>query len=718
MYKRLVIISILMIAAMVGLAGLGYHSVHIWARGIEGARMGEFAKAAESIRRDIKRKLDEFIEAEQSRPYTHYQYTYIPDDPNVAATANTMLQSPLSGSLYNNDFAYGNFEIDDDGNVLTPNDPIAAQKSMVDPGNEFSKEVRLNTTNIRDNLLPVIEKMTSDATVDSLESAEEPKADKTGTVPDDIESAAPEVVEEAQARLSRSASSKTSKVRRNPGKQMQIEILAERQQKAQVFRQRRDIVSSNRVQNQLNMQDGGQVEQDQIASDVVRSNAPAAVAEPARQPASTQAPASAQAESQPGANARQSAAVDENMQSAGQVQQMLNDRFEERAGTQADTVEIRVEPFEPVVVPDAGSQSSVFAGQVFLVRKVKIEDQQLVQGFQLAEDRLVEEVRSSAEQIIGLHYGMDFRLPQIDAKPASGEPPDAAYTATLDFGFGYIILDLIETDPARIARQIRGLKSWYFSIITLVLLALTLGLASLWKNARAQLKLARKKDDFISAVSHELRTPLTSLRMYSEMLEKNWIKSEDKLNEYYRSMRQESERLSRLIENVLDFSRIQRGRKKYSFEAGDINRCIGSVVEMMRPYAAQAGFTIETQLGELEQTAFDADAVTQIVVNLIDNAVKYARDAEDKTIIVRTARADGSVIIEIEDHGPGIPARHRKKVFEEFYRLGPESTRETTGTGLGLALVHRFAKAHRGFVEILSAKPTGTVFRVGLGAQS
>jgi signal transduction histidine kinase len=294
---------------------------------------------------------------------------------------------------------------------------------------------------------------------------------------------------------------------------------------------------------------------------------------------------------------------------------------------------------------------------------------------------------------------------------------DAAYTAILDFGLGYLALNLIETDPDRLSRQTSWLRNWYFGIITVVLLVVTLGLASLWRSARVQIRLAQKKDDFISAVSHELRTPLTSIRMYSEMLEKNWVKSEDKLAEYYRNMRQESERLSRLIENVLDFSRIQRGRKKYTFKAGDINKCIADVVEMMRPYAAQRGFSIKTELGQVGQMAFDGDAVTQIAVNLLDNAVKYARDAEDKTITVRTGSDERFILIEVEDHGPGVPHRQRKKIFEQFYRSGAEAIRETTGTGLGLALVKKFAEAHNGFVEIINAKPTGAIFRVALGAQ-
>jgi signal transduction histidine kinase len=279
-------------------------------------------------------------------------------------------------------------------------------------------------------------------------------------------------------------------------------------------------------------------------------------------------------------------------------------------------------------------------------------------------------------------------------------------------------LYLKETIPEAIVKQASHLRSWYFSIVGIVFLAVTLALASLWRYARAQIKLAEKKDDFISAVSHELRTPLTSIRMYAEMLENNWVKSEDKLAEYYRNMRQESERLSRLIENVLDFSRIQKGRKKYTFSVGNLNECIAGVVEMMTPYATQNGFSIKAELEHLGHVAFDSDAIKQIVVNLLDNAVKYARNTADKTITVRTRSDSQYILIEVEDHGPGVPHRQRKKIFEEFYRLGSEATRETTGTGLGLALVKKFAQAHNGFVEILTAKPAGSIFRVGLAMQS
>ncbi|HUT47668.1 MAG TPA: HAMP domain-containing sensor histidine kinase, partial [Sedimentisphaerales bacterium] len=379
--------------------------------------------------------------------------------------------------------------------------------------------------------------------------------------------------------------------------------------------------------------------------------------------------------------------------------------------SQTETVQVRIEPFFPVVVPGPSAES-IFGGQVFLLRHVQIEDRHLLQGFQLNEKMLLKQIEESASRFV--RKGMSFELsPRANAR----DDGNVAHAAILNFGFGDLVLNLKEIDPGWIGKEIRHLRIWYFSIIAIVLLAVSLGLVSLWRNATAQIKLAQKKDDFISAVSHELRTPLTSIRMYSEMLEKNWVKSQDKAVEYYGNMRQESERLSRLIENVLDFSRIQRGRKKYAFNAGDINKCIANVVEMMRPYAEQKGFSIRNKPDLIEQATFDGDAVTQIVVNLLDNAIKYARDAEDKTITVMTKTDGKFTVIEVEDHGPGVPHRQRNKIFEQFYRPAAESTRETAGTGLGLALVKKFAEAHNGFVEIIGAKPTGAIFRVALATR-
>ena len=327
----------------------------------------------------------------------------------------------------------------------------------------------------------------------------------------------------------------------------------------------------------------------------------------------------------------------------------------------AATVQVRIEPFVPLVIRDGTDSETVFPGEIFLVRHVQIEGVHLLQGFRLNETELAEQVEESARRL--LREGMAAELNQT-------LHPDTAHAAILDFGFGELVLNLFEIDPGWIAVRVARLNAWMATILAVVWLAVLLALLALWRNLCEQDKLAHKKDDFISAVSHELRTPLTSIRMYTEMLEKNWVKDETKRLEYYGTMRQETERLTRLVENVLDFSRLQRGKKKLEFTIGDVNECIANVVEMMQPCAERMGFVIETELSSIEPFAFDRDAVMQIAINLIDNAFKYAKEAHEKRIFIRTHSVNGAAVIEVEDHGPGVPRSQQKKIFEAFYRCG------------------------------------------------
>lgn len=638
MYRRLIILTAIILAALCALGLLGYDAADKWAQGLEGTRLGQFAEVAEQVRQDVKRKLDDFVRAEQQRPYTDYLYSYVPE--NFINTVNTQqqeppqLRSPLAEQV-SNGFAYGYFQIEPDGGMVTPY--IAMGQATSD------QQVRDQLDNVRRNVLPSVSVGSG-----TLRVGQNFAQAANTNVPSELK-------DNTQASQSKKA----------VGKSLPIESLNQDAQQSQVITQQRNIAMSNSNQMQ--------------APVPTSQPAPRPTQRPVRQPDAPQAQVS-------------------------------------------DTVQIRIEPFVPIVV--GGGRPAVFAGQVFLLRRVQIGDRPLLQGFQLDESRLIAEVRESAERF--MRDGMAFELPQAEDGGKPLQPSQVAYTAVLSFGFGDLALNLKEIDPDWITRRVGELQHVYVAIVGVVAAAVALALGSLWHNVRTQAKLAQKKDDFISAVSHELRTPLTSIRMYAEMLERNWVKSADKRAEYHRSLRQESERLSRLVDNVLDFSRIQKGRKKYAFEPGDINHCVAAVIEMTRPYAGQYGFAIQTNLGPLCETSFDRDAVTQIVVNLIDNAVKYARSAEDKTITVRT-RVEGSyVVIEVEDRGPGIPHRQRKKVFEQFYRCSDDrpaseqtqSPSAVTGTGLGLTLVKRFAEAHRGFVEIHTACPTGVILRVHLAADS
>ncbi|MFC1635471.1 sensor histidine kinase [Planctomycetota bacterium] len=741
MYKRLIILSVIIFAAMCGLIGLGYHSIRIWAQGMEGTRIGEFAEVAEQISQDVKRNFDAFMTQEQNRPYTDYQYYYVPDNAVTNQQQMAVLRSPLAGKLEHG-LAYGHFQIQPDNKITTP--IISTEGQQAEEALERDKAILskalANTLNIKNNLFSALS-ASAPNTPNLSVGREVVQLQKEETkTPAKAKLAQQEPV---QSKLGKDAKALSDRAQ----KSYPIESFQNLDQEAQIITQSRTLVTSNFAQNPeapqqqaIPPQSQEQIEQETLALQEQFSDEQIKDISPARRNEAIdgnlrevqtrrRSPSDAELEQQ----INESISMADRFQSQssadqrGQVQgygrssssqpqaareQYRNDLDYTQEGmaeqNQSDMVEIRVDPFEPVIAPGEDVEQSIFGGQVFMLRGVQIEDVQFQQGFRLNEEKLLEEIEKSAQRFV--REDMSFELSRTQNE-------HSAYTAILNFGFGHLLLNLIETDPGSMTKRIDELRRWFFSIVTIVLLAVTLGLASLWRNARAQLKLAQKKDDFISAVSHELRTPLTSIRMYSEMLEKNWVKSQDKAAEYYKNMRQESERLSRLIENVLDFSRIQRGRKKYSFSVGDLNKSVADVVEMMRPHATQKGFSIRTELGRVEPSAFDGDAVTQIVVNLLDNAIKYARNAEDKTILVRTASNNGYVLIEVEDRGPGIPHWQRKKIFEQFYRAGAEATRETTGTGLGLALVKKFAEAHNGFVEIINAKPTGAIFRVALAVR-
>ncbi|MHC4351507.1 MAG: sensor histidine kinase, partial [Planctomycetota bacterium] len=528
MYRRLVILSLIILAALAGLVWVGYRSLQIQADGMAGTRLGEFAAVAEQIRQDVKRNLDEFMQREHNRPYTDYQHFHVPENAVTDQEQMPVVRSPLGGKL-ENDLAYGSFQIEPDGNIITPNDDLVQLQEQASAEDDLPTKVFLNRKNIEDNLWPALSgRVPGSFKIDFYSDARSRSGARRQSDPP--------VDPNRQGKIAKGKMSQ-----KRTGQNYPIQSLQSQGQEAQIIEQRRSVLEQNTISNSL-------------------------VVGPQQQP-----------------------------QARGQTAQY--DRQSQPSPTpQAEVVQVRIEPFMPLVIPDPDPVRSIFGGQVFLLRQVQIENRQFLQGFRLNEKKLIEEVNESAEKF--MRKGMTFELaqPQDDYFDI-----DVAYAAVLDFGFGDLTLNLAEIDPYWIAREIRRLRYWYFSIISVVLLAVMLGLASLWRNAGAQLRLAQKKDDFISAVSHELRTPLTSIRMYSEMLEKNWVKSPDKVAEYYRNMRQESERLSRLIENVLDFSRIQRGRKQYAFNVGDMNKCVTDVVEMMRPHAAQKSFSIETELGRLDQ---------------------------------------------------------------------------------------------------------------------
>ena len=248
-----------------------------------------------------------------------------------------------------------------------------------------------------------------------------------------------------------------------------------------------------------------------------------------------------------------------------------------------------------------------------------------------------------------------------------------------------------------------GLSAFmFFSVLVLgVYLLIVVSQDMHWYQARS---------DFVSGVSHELKTPLSLIRLYSETLAdgEHDFSEADRQN-YIRIIAKESERLSRLIDNVLSFSQIERGTRRYDMKEGDLTATIKDTVENYTEYLVLRGFSVKTGLQPyLPPVRFSAEQVSQMVLNLMDNARKYS--GQSRLIRVHMWRENGEVVVEVQDFGLGIPAEQKEKIFQPFYRLPVAS--EKGGVGLGLYLVHEVMKDHGGKVEVESEVGKGSRFRL------
>ncbi len=264
-----------------------------------------------------------------------------------------------------------------------------------------------------------------------------------------------------------------------------------------------------------------------------------------------------------------------------------------------------------------------------------------------------------------------------------------------------------------IEQEVRRLAIAKTALIGFIDLMLLAGLGLVWANVRRELRLSRLKSDFVANVSHELKTPLALIRLYAETLELARVPSEGRKSEYYRVIGKESRRLTQLINNILDFSRIEAGRKEYRLVPSDIAAVVRDVVESYRFAIEKLGFALSVELqDDLPPLELDPEAVSQALINLLNNAVKYS--PEQKAITVRLARKAERVRLSVSDRGIGIPRSEQRRIFEKFYRVETSLVHATKGSGLGLALVQHIVEAHGGKVEVDSTPGGGSTFTISL----
>jgi signal transduction histidine kinase len=237
--------------------------------------------------------------------------------------------------------------------------------------------------------------------------------------------------------------------------------------------------------------------------------------------------------------------------------------------------------------------------------------------------------------------------------------------------------------------------------------------------ARRELALTEMKSNFVADVSHELKTPLALIRLFGETLLSGRVTSEEKRQEYYEIITRESTRLTNLINNILDFSRIEAGRREYTLTATDIASVVRETYEAYRAQLEHDGFEHHLRVApSLPNVNADADAVAQALINLINNAMKYSEQDRYLAIDVAkdTRRGRHGVLISVHDRGIGIRPEDRARLFDGFFRASAARVRDRGGTGLGLALVKHIVDSHGGLLDVESRLVKGSTFRVFLPA--
>jgi signal transduction histidine kinase len=262
---------------------------------------------------------------------------------------------------------------------------------------------------------------------------------------------------------------------------------------------------------------------------------------------------------------------------------------------------------------------------------------------------------------------------------------------------------------------LRRTQNFYLAVLLVMTALLGFGGYITIRTVKRELEIARMRADFVSTVSHEFRSPLAGILQLGEMLLDERIQDDDRKRSYYRMIVQESKRLGNLVENLLDFSRMEEGRKEYRFAPVNASPWLRELTANFREEAAAHEFTLEADIpGALPEITADAEALSCAVHNLLDNAIKYSPGG--KTIWLEAGSKDDRIMISVRDCGVGISKEDQRRIFEKFYRVDGRLSHKVKGVGLGLSLVKHIVTAHGGEVECASRSGEGSTFTIHLPA--
>jgi len=355
--------------------------------------------------------------------------------------------------------------------------------------------------------------------------------------------------------------------------------------------------------------------------------------------------------------------------------------------------------------------------QIFIFRRIMINNQIYRQGFILQTKAFLDHlaVKYFAAQPMARYTNL--RLQVLDQGRIAGvvqagaAANGASFVFNRNFPAPFSFLEaMLSCDQIP---QSAGRRTLNVMIIILVSVVL-MGLFAIYQSAAALVDLSERRSQFVSSVTHELKTPLTNIRMYIEMLEQGIARNEEREQEYFQILDAEGARLSRLVNNVLELAKFEKKQRFVDLQTGTFEEVIREVQRVMQAKLDNEGYHLEIEFGKIRPFKYDREAMIQVLINLIENSMKFGKTATRKQISVRVDQDDRWVKIMVCDNGPGIPRYALKKVFDEFYRVDNSLTRTTRGTGIGLALVKKFIALMGGNVTAANNDGPGCTITISL----
>jgi signal transduction histidine kinase len=373
----------------------------------------------------------------------------------------------------------------------------------------------------------------------------------------------------------------------------------------------------------------------------------------------------------------------------------------------------------PTLQVEVTPLQSVFLDKehIFIFRRIGINNQIFRQGFVIQIQEFMKNLLSShfSNQPMTRFANLQLTVSQPDLVPVTVQEgtavanPDFILQRQFPRPFSFLSATLSsDTIPQSSGRGTLKLLVWIIGAVTL------LGFLAIYKSVRIVVELSERRAGFVSSVTHELKTPLTNIKMYSEMLEQGIAKDRQREQEYFQVMNSESSRLARLIDNVLEFAKLERKKRPLHIVTGTFEEVLGEIERIMQEKLKQEGFDLAVENNSDQPFGYDREVMVQILINLIDNSIKFGREAAEKHILLRVAPKGKYMNISVSDTGPGIDPAALKKVFDDFYREDNSLTRKTKGTGIGLALVKKFVIAMGGKVTASNNRDAGCKITISL----